>query len=84
MTINAEYNQLDPLLRASSSDGSGDVNDPSTGFSPYPGNINQLIVKLEPYEKQLSKTGGAIDEFVIRNIKTVPRRRSNRQPGWNA
>ena len=64
MTINVEYNQLDPLLRASSSDGSGDVNDPSTGFSPYPGNINQLIVKLEPYEKQLSKTGGAIDEFV--------------------
>ena len=32
-----EYNQLDPLLRASSSDGSGDVNDPSTGFSPYQG-----------------------------------------------
>ena len=64
MTINVEYNQLDPLLRASSSDGSGDVNDPATGFSPYPGNINQLIVKLEPYEKQLSKTGGAIDEFV--------------------
>ena len=24
------------------------------------------------------------DEFPIRNIKTVPRRRSNRQPGWNA
>lgn len=64
MTINVEYNQLDPLLRASSKDGSGDVNDPATGFSPYPGNINQLIVKLEPYEKQLSKTGGAIDEFV--------------------
>ena len=64
LTLNVEYNQLDPLLRASSSDGSGDVNDPATGFSPYPGNINQLIVKLEPYEKQLSKTGGAIDEFV--------------------
>ena len=62
MTINVEYNQLDPLLRATTSP-EGDVND-ETGFSPYPGNINQLIIKLEPYEKQLAKTGGAIDEFV--------------------
>lgn len=45
-TINVEYNQLDPLLRASGSD--GDVND-SSGFSPYPGNINQLLFRLEDY-----------------------------------
>lgn len=42
MVINVEYNQLDPLLRATGySD--GDVNDPKTGFSPYPGNINQVL-----------------------------------------
>lgn len=35
MTINVEYNQLDPLLRAVG-DGQGDVNDDS-GWSPYPG-----------------------------------------------
>ena len=35
MTINVEYNQLDPLLRAVG-DGQGDVND-ETGWSPYPG-----------------------------------------------
>ena len=41
MVINVEYNQLDPLLRASGSP-EGDVNDLATGFSPYPGNINQV------------------------------------------
>lgn len=35
MTINVEYNQLDPLLRATTHP-QGDVND-DTGFSPFPG-----------------------------------------------
>ncbi len=35
LTINVEYNQLDPLLRSTVSK-DGDVND-ATGFSPYPG-----------------------------------------------
>lgn len=35
MTINVEYNQLDPLLRATTHP-EGDVND-DTGFSPFPG-----------------------------------------------
>ena len=35
MTINVEYNQLDPLLRATIN-AEGDVND-DTGFSPFPG-----------------------------------------------
>lgn len=42
----------------------GDVNDPSTGLSPYPGNINQLIFKLEPYVATLKRTGGVLSEFV--------------------
>lgn len=42
MVINVEYNQLDPLLRATGHS-DGDVNDPETGFSPYPGNINQVF-----------------------------------------
>ena len=62
MTINVEYNQLDPLLRATTNP-DGDVND-ATGFSPFPGNINQLIVSLPEYAAQLKKTGGAIEEFV--------------------
>lgn len=62
-TINVEYNQLDPLLRATGHD-DGDVNDPSTGFSPYPGNINQLLFKLEPYVSALERTNGLMPEFV--------------------
>lgn len=40
MVINVEYNQLDPLLRASGYP-EGDVNC-ETGYSPFPGNINQV------------------------------------------
>jgi hypothetical protein len=41
MTLNVEYNQLDPLLRATVSP-KGDVAGPD-GLSPYPGNINQFV-----------------------------------------
>jgi UDP-sugar pyrophosphorylase len=62
-TINVEYNQLDPLLRASGYP-DGDVNDPNTGFSPYPGNINQLLFQLKPYCQVLKRSKGAMPEFV--------------------
>ncbi|KAI4387962.1 hypothetical protein MLD38_000344 [Melastoma candidum] len=62
MVINVEYNQLDPLLRATGHP-DGDANC-ETGFSPFPGNINQLILDLGPYIEELQKTGGAIKEFV--------------------
>jgi len=61
-TINVEYNQLDPLLRASGFP-DGDVND-ANGFSPFPGNINQLLFKLKPYSEALNRTQGAMPEFV--------------------
>ena len=41
----------------------GDVNN-EKGVSPFPGNINQLIVSLDEYKTQLAKTGGQIEEFV--------------------
>lgn len=63
MTINVEYNQLDSVLRASGF-AQGDVADPKTGFSEFPGNINELIFKLEPYELTLRRTGGLTPEFV--------------------
>ncbi|PNW73176.1 hypothetical protein CHLRE_14g621751v5 [Chlamydomonas reinhardtii] len=62
LTINVEYNQLDPLLRETISK-EGDVND-ATGYSPFPGNINQLVLKLSSYVPQLAATGGVISEFV--------------------
>lgn len=63
ITINVEYNQLDPLLRATCNP-DGDVNDPVTGHSPFPGNINQLVMKLESYCDELHRHGGVISEFV--------------------
>jgi UDP-sugar pyrophosphorylase len=63
LTINVEYNQLDPLLRATVSP-QGDVADEKSGFSPYPGNINVLIFKIPTYAAVLERTQGAIPEFV--------------------
>mmetsp|Transcript_19608 Transcript_19608/g.38760 ORF Transcript_19608/g.38760 Transcript_19608/m.38760 type:complete len:765 (-) Transcript_19608:350-2644(-) len=61
-TINVEYNQLDPLLRATGYP-DGDVND-DTGFSPFPGNINQLLFRLDDYVTVLERTKGVMPEFV--------------------
>lgn len=62
MTVNVEYNQLDPMLRASVSP-EGDVAD-SSGYSPYPGNINVLVFKLDSYVEILAESKGSIPEFV--------------------
>lgn len=51
------------MLR-SSGHPNGDVNDPSTGFSPYPGNINQLVFQVKPYVEALERTKGLMPEFV--------------------
>lgn len=63
ITINVEYNQLDPLLRATCNP-DGDVNDPVMRHSPFPGNINQLVMKLGSYCDELHRHGGVISEFV--------------------
>lgn len=63
LTINVEYNQLDPLLRATISP-EGDVADSENGFSPYPGNINVLIFHCPTYNEILQQSGGNIPEFV--------------------
>lgn len=59
-----EYNQLDPLLRSTEEFKDGDVNDSTTGFSPFPGNINQLVFHLESYNKVLERTQGVMPDFV--------------------
>ena len=63
MTVNVEYNQLDPLLRATIAP-DGDTNSPVTGISPFPGNANQLIFAMGPYLENLMKMKGGISEFV--------------------
>jgi UDP-sugar pyrophosphorylase len=63
MVANVEYNQLEPLLVASGF-ADGDVNEPETGFSRFPGNINQIIISLPSWLETISSSGGAIAEFV--------------------
>jgi UDP-sugar pyrophosphorylase len=62
LTLNVEYNQLDPLLRATISP-EGDVAN-EKGFSIFPGNINVLVVALKSYCEILEQTKGIIAEFV--------------------
>jgi UDP-sugar pyrophosphorylase len=61
LTINVEYNYLDPLLRETVNP-AGDVAEPN-GFSRFPGNINVLAVRLAPYLRVLESSGGIIAEF---------------------
>jgi UDP-sugar pyrophosphorylase len=60
LTVNVEYNQLDPLLKTTPV--GGDVADAS-GFSPYPGNINILVFGLNVMADRLATTGGIVPEF---------------------
>ena len=63
-TQNVEYNQLDPLLRATKEFSDGDTDDATTGFSKFPGNINQLVISLKEYVVNLKDTKGVMAEFV--------------------
>lgn len=64
LVINVEYNQLDPLL-STQGDGLGDVADPATGYSPYPGNANNLVLELDSYFHTLQgEDQGVVLEFV--------------------
>eukprot|EP00815_Leptocylindrus_aporus_P005842 CAMPEP_0116068674 /NCGR_PEP_ID=MMETSP0322-20121206/11812_1 /TAXON_ID=163516 /ORGANISM="Leptocylindrus danicus var. apora, Strain B651" /LENGTH=721 /DNA_ID=CAMNT_0003555851 /DNA_START=60 /DNA_END=2225 /DNA_ORIENTATION=- len=64
LVINVEYNQLDPLLRTQGA-GDGDVADEATGYSPYPGNANNLVMELKSYHKTISgEDEGVVLEFV--------------------
>lgn len=64
LVINVEYNQLDPLLQTTG-DCQGDVADPATGYSPFPGNANNLVLELSAYAKTLrGEDQGVVLEFV--------------------
>ncbi len=73
LVINVEYNQLDPLLR-SQGDRKGDVADPVTGYSPYPGNVNNIVIEMSAYAKTLrGEDQGVVLEFVNPKYKDATR-----------
>jgi UDP-sugar pyrophosphorylase len=59
---NIEYNQLDSLFKEKYN-GKGDVPN-ENGFCDFPGNLNVLVFKLEPYLNILASTKGLVPEFV--------------------
>eukprot|EP01017_Pseudomicrothorax_dubius_P045185 TRINITY_DN7778_c0_g1_i3.p1 TRINITY_DN7778_c0_g1~~TRINITY_DN7778_c0_g1_i3.p1 ORF type:complete len:422 (+),score=149.67 TRINITY_DN7778_c0_g1_i3:49-1266(+) len=59
LTVNVEYNQLDPLLK----EHGGEKTD-EKGFSLYPGNINTLVFSLKEYVPILNETQGLVAEFI--------------------
>lgn len=64
LVINVEYNQLDPLLRTQG-DCQGDVANPQTGYSPFPGNSNILVLEMSAYATTLrGEDQGVVLEFV--------------------
>jgi len=72
LVINVEYNQLDPLLKTQG-DCKGDVADES-GYSPYPGNANNIVIGVEAYAKTLrGEDQGVVVEFVNPKYKDETR-----------
>jgi UDP-sugar pyrophosphorylase len=73
LVINVEYNQLDPLLRTQG-ECTGDVADAATGYSPFPGNANNLVIELSAYAKTLrGEDQGVVLEFVNPKYKDSTR-----------
>lgn len=70
--FNVEYHELDQFLRTRAKDTfpDGDVNDPTTSYSPFPGNINHMAIALDPYVRVLEKSFGFVPE--VFNPKFVP------------
>jgi UDP-sugar pyrophosphorylase len=80
LVINVEYNQLGPLL-SSQGDKRGDVPDPTTGYSLYPGNANNIIIELSSYHKTLHGVDqGVVDEFVNPKYKDETVRTEFKKP----
>lgn len=71
ITINVEYNQLEPLLKETWNR-DGDIPD-KAGYSYFPGNINVLIFKLKSYLPALDTTKGIVPEFVNPKYKDAQR-----------
>ncbi|KAF4145384.1 UTP--glucose-1-phosphate uridylyltransferase domain-containing protein [Phytophthora infestans] len=62
--FNVEYHELDQFLRtrATTEYPDGDINDPKTGFSPFPGNINGIVAALDSYVSVLETSEGFVPE----------------------
>jgi UDP-sugar pyrophosphorylase len=61
LTVSVEHNQLEELLVQTTL--GGDLEDES-GFSPYPGNINAIVLRVPEFAACTERTRGLVPEFV--------------------
>ncbi|KAJ0396775.1 hypothetical protein ATCC90586_008015 [Pythium insidiosum] len=74
MLCNIEYHELDHFLRTAMASilPDGDVNDPHTGFSLFPGNINHFVADLRTYVDALERSGGRTPEIFNPKLAAAP------------
>ncbi|CAJ1014259.1 putative UTP--glucose-1-phosphate uridylyltransferase [Leishmania utingensis] len=63
LVANVEYNVFAEVSRTLSNDGGDEVGRP-TDFSPFPGSINTLVLKLSSYADRLRESHGTVPEFI--------------------
>ncbi|TMW65711.1 hypothetical protein Poli38472_008353 [Pythium oligandrum] len=74
--FNVEYNELDDFLRTKAGGAfpDGDANDPATGYSPFPGNINHFVAELSTYLAVLDHSHGKTPEIFNPKFADAQRR----------
>lgn len=80
--FNVEYHELDQFLRTRAKDEfpDGDVNNPATGFSPFPGNINHMAIALDPYVRVLDESFGFVPEVFNPKFAAGANKRAFKSP----
>jgi UDP-sugar pyrophosphorylase len=63
VTVNVEYNQLDPLLKSSKAFPNGDVADSHTGCSPFPGIYVCKLISLCACVRARARACVRVDEM---------------------
>ncbi|GET87675.1 hypothetical protein, conserved [Leishmania tarentolae] len=63
LVANVEYNVFAEVSRTLNKDGGEEVSD-GGGFSPFPGSINTLVLKLPSYVDRLRESHGVVPEFI--------------------
>ncbi|AYU77890.1 USP / UDP-sugar pyrophosphorylase [Leishmania donovani] len=63
LVASVEYNVFAEVSRTLNKDGGEEASDP-TGFSPFPGSVNTLVLKLSSYVDRLRESNGIVPEFI--------------------
>ena len=80
---NVEYNLFFPTLQrvtGASSEPTLPADEKGTAYSPYPGSINTLVVRLDRYVASLRESRGAVPEFINPKYKDPVKKTDFKSP----